>query len=571
LISLANTAEPIFLVNRPGNVPSHSGAAPWLDKAITLCEGVFDEIMLRGDTDFSLTSNFDRWTERKVKFIFGMDAHCTLVALADDLPEWRFRPLPRRPRYEVKTEARDRRENVRERIVKEKEYENIRLQSEQVAEFMYQPVKCRQAYRVVVLRKNLSVEKGERRLFDDTRYFFYITNDLRLAMEDVVYQANERCNQENLIEQLKNGVNAMRVPAYDLNSNWAYMVIASLAWTLKAWFALTLPRAADREEMLRMEFKRFLHAVMLVPCQVIRGGHRILLRLVVEKDFWACWTLSQLFGWPDLAAHLIFKGGTSLSKVYGAIRRFSEDVDVSLGREWLGFGGGHDPERAKSSKQRRERLEKLSGACQDRIRDVVLPGLRARARETIGAGGWDVSISPDDPQTVLFHYPVSISGASPTGYLRPEVKIEAGARSDDWPAEMRTLRPYVANAYADRIPGAAVSVRVLSAERTFWEKATILHAEAHRDPAKATPARHSRHYSDLAVLAEHEIGRRALADDGLRARVVAHKQVFFAAAWARYDTAVPGTFRLIPDQRRLADLERDYRDMREMFFEEPAG
>lgn len=280
LISLANTAEPIFLVNRPGNVPSHSGAASWLDKAITLCEGVFDEIMLRGDTDFSLTSNFDRWTERKVKFIFGMDAHCTLVALADDLPEWRFRPLPRRPRYEVKTEARDRRENVRERIVKEKEYENIRLQSEQVAEFMYQPVKCRQAYRVVVLRKNLSVEKGERRLFDDTRYFFYITNDLRLAMEDVVYQANERCNQENLIEQLKNGVNAMRVPAYDLNSNWAYMVIASLAWTLKAWFALTLPRAADREEMLRMEFKRFLHAVMLVPCQVIRGGHRILLRLL---------------------------------------------------------------------------------------------------------------------------------------------------------------------------------------------------------------------------------------------------------------------------------------------------
>ena len=280
LISLANFREPLFLVNRPGNVPSHTDAAQWFDKAIALCEGVFDEILLRGDTDFSLTVNFDRWTERKVKFIFGFDAIPTLKALAEELPAERFRPLTRRPKYEVRTEPRDKRDNVKEQIIKEKEYENIRLRSEQVAEFMYKPGKCQRAYRMIVLRKNLSIEKGEQRLFDEVRYFFYVTNDARLSMEDVVYNANERCDQENLIEQLKNGVNALRVPVYDLVSNWAYMVIASLAWTLKAWFALSLPRAEDREDILKMEFKRFLHVIILLPCQVIKGGHRILLRLL---------------------------------------------------------------------------------------------------------------------------------------------------------------------------------------------------------------------------------------------------------------------------------------------------
>jgi hypothetical protein len=279
LVSLANTREPLFLVNRPGNVPSHTGAAEWIDKAIALCEGVFDEILVRGDTDFSLTGHFDRWDAR-VKFVFGFDAREHLISTAESLPEERYRVLERRPKYEVKTEERDTRENVKERIVKEKEYENIRLQSEQVAEFMYQPGKCQRAYRIVVLRKNLSIEKGERPLIEDVRYFFYITNDLRLSMEDVVLNANQRCDQENLIEQLKNGVNALRVPSYDLVSNWAYMVIASLAWTLKAWFALTLPRAEDREDVLRMEFKRFLNAIICIPCQVIKGGHRILLRLL---------------------------------------------------------------------------------------------------------------------------------------------------------------------------------------------------------------------------------------------------------------------------------------------------
>lgn len=299
LISLANFREPLFLINRPGNVPSHSGAAEWIDKAIRLCEGVFDEILLRGDTDFSLTINFDRWTARKVKFVFGFDAVPSLVALANELPESRFRRLQRQPRYEVQTEPRQKRENFKEAVVKEREYQNIRLCSEHVAEFMYQPGKCAQAYRMIVLRKNLSIEKGEQVLFDDVRYFFYITNDARLSMEDVVGHANRRCNQENLIEQLKNGVNAMRVPSYDLVSNWAYMVIASLAWTLKAWFALTLPRREDREEVLCMEFKRFLNALIRIPCQVIRGGHRILLRVLGYTH-----QLRMLFASLTATAHL---------------------------------------------------------------------------------------------------------------------------------------------------------------------------------------------------------------------------------------------------------------------------
>jgi hypothetical protein len=280
LISLANTREPLFIVNRPGNVPSHTGAAEWFDKAIALCEGVFDGILLRGDTDFSLTVNFDRWTARNVKFVFGYDAHHSLVALANEIPEAHFRPLVRWPKYEVQTEPRHKRDNVKDAIVKEKGYKNIRLCSEEIAEFLYRPGKCQQAFRMIVLRKNLSVEKGEAVLFDDVRYFFYITNDPTMSAEEVVYQANDRCNQENLIEQLKNGVNAMRVPVYDLVSNWAYMVIASLAWTLKAWFALSLPRAADRDDVLRMEFKQFLNALIRIPCQVIKGGHRILLRLL---------------------------------------------------------------------------------------------------------------------------------------------------------------------------------------------------------------------------------------------------------------------------------------------------
>jgi hypothetical protein len=280
VISLANFKEPLFLVNRPAHVASHEGGAEWIDKAIALCKQSFDGVLLRGDTDFSLTKHFDRWDEEGVRFIFGYDAKPNLVQIAESLPDSAWTRLERRPRYEVATKPREKRPNAKEEVVVAKKYRNIRLVSEDLAEVTYRPSACRKTYRLVILRKNLSQEKGERWLFDDWRYFFYVSNDSSFSPEEVVWQANERCDQENLIEQLKNGVGALRVPVYDLVSNWAYMVIASLAWTLKAWFGMTLPRPVDREDIVGMEFKRFVHAVVLLPCQVLHQSRRLVLRLL---------------------------------------------------------------------------------------------------------------------------------------------------------------------------------------------------------------------------------------------------------------------------------------------------
>ena len=279
LISLANTREPLYLVNRPGNAVSHQGAAEWIDRAIQLVRPHAQRVCLRGDTDFSLTANFDRWSEQ-VDFVFGMDASPTLKARASTLPEAAWKPLKRRAKYTVKTKPRNRPDNVKERIVKEREFKNLRLDSEHVAEFTYQPGKCQRAYRVVVVRKNLSVEKGERVLFEDVRYFFYLTTRTDLAAAALVQYANQRCDQENVIEQLKNGVNAMRMPVDNLQSNWAYMVMTSLAWTLKSWFALCMRTRADRDEVLGMEFRRFLHTFVLIPCQLVRTGRKLVYRLL---------------------------------------------------------------------------------------------------------------------------------------------------------------------------------------------------------------------------------------------------------------------------------------------------
>jgi hypothetical protein len=285
LVSLSNTSEPLYLVNRPGNRPSHEGAAEWLDRSVALVRQAFKSVCLRGDTDFALTVHFDRWSAGGVGFAFGIDAMPNLKAMADGIEEPCWKPLKRRIKRIVQTAPRERPENVKERIVREREYENIRLVGEHVAEFPYQPTACKRAYRVVVLRKNLSVERGERVLFDDVRYFFYITNLQDRTAEEIVFFANDRCNQENLIEQLKNGVHALRMPVDDLVSNWAYMVMASLAWTLKAWFALVVRDGERREELLRMEFRRFLHAIVMVPCQIVRGAGRVLYRILGYTDW----------------------------------------------------------------------------------------------------------------------------------------------------------------------------------------------------------------------------------------------------------------------------------------------
>lgn len=278
IVSLANTKETLYLVNRPGNQTSATGAGEWIDRALEVTAD-FDQLWLRGDTDFSLTAHLDTW-DGKVKFVLGYDARPNLVALAQQIQETAWQKLERRARYEVQTTPRARPENVKECIVRERAYKNIRLESEQVAEFSYQPGKCQKPYRMVVVRKNLSVEKGEQVLFDDLRYFFYLTNDRTLSAAEIVFFANQRCDQENVIEQLKNGVNALRMPSDDLLSNWAYMVIAALAWNLKSWYGLMAPDPSVGQAIARMEFKSFLHSFILIPCQILKTGRRLVFRVL---------------------------------------------------------------------------------------------------------------------------------------------------------------------------------------------------------------------------------------------------------------------------------------------------
>ena len=294
VLSLANTGEPLFVVNRSGNRPSHEGATVYYDQAIRLCRRAgFQRVLLRGDTDFTQSKHLDRWDTEGVEFLFGIDARPNLVETAEMLPRSAWKRLIRPAKYEVKTQARQRPDKVKEQIVRRREFENIRLQSEQVAEFRYRPTHCAKAYRMVVVRKNLSVEKGEQVLFDDVRYFFHVTNDLKASADEIVFLANDRCNQENLIEQLKNGAKALNAPVDNLVSNWAYMVMASLAWTLKAWFALSLPERGrwaakhrtEKQAVLKMEFKRFLNAFMRVPCQIVRQARRVVYRLLA----WNLW------------------------------------------------------------------------------------------------------------------------------------------------------------------------------------------------------------------------------------------------------------------------------------------
>jgi hypothetical protein len=243
VVSLANTGEPLFLVNRSGNRPSHEHAAAYLDKTAALCRRAgFRRITFRGDTDFTQTGHLDRWDEAgDIRFLFGIDAMANLKDLAKHLDGLKYSELERPPRYTIKTAPRQARERQKERIVIRRQFETLKLIGEEVAEFEYRPVACKKSYRVVVLRKKLIVEKGQLWLFEPDRYFFWITNDRTTPASEVVLLANDRCDQENLIAQLKSGVKALAMPVDSLLSTWAYMVMASLAWSLKAWAALLLP------------------------------------------------------------------------------------------------------------------------------------------------------------------------------------------------------------------------------------------------------------------------------------------------------------------------------------------
>ncbi len=279
MVSLANTKEVLYLVNRPGNHTSSQGAAEWIDRAIALSTKVFKKVWVRGDTDFALTQNFDGW-EQRVSFVFGYDAYANVVAQAGALPKSAWQRLERAPRYEVATKERRRPEKVKERIVKARGYKNIRLLHEAVAEFDYRPTQCKKTYRMVVLRKHLRIEKGEQVLGEELRYFFYITNDRHKSAAEIVEFANGRCDQENVIGQLKSGINALRMPAGDLLANWAYMVIAALAWNLKAWYGLLTPQTGAGQQIVRMEFKRFRLNFIELPCQIVRTGRRLVYRIL---------------------------------------------------------------------------------------------------------------------------------------------------------------------------------------------------------------------------------------------------------------------------------------------------
>ena len=298
IVSLANTKEVLYLVNRPGNAVSHSGSVEWIDRAVELVSQVAGSVTIRGDTDFTHTGQLDRWDEAGRKFILGFDANPKLVGLAEALEKAAWKPFERVAKYEILTEPRPKAFRHKEQVVVEREFENQKLVGEALAEIAYQPTKCKRKHRVIILRKNISVQKGERVLFEEVRYFFYITNRKDKA-EKIVGLANGRCDQENVIEQLKNGVNAMRMPVNDLVSNWAYMVMAALAWNLKAWYGLLVPNRERGLELVKMEFRRFLHAVILLPCQVVRTARRVIYRVLSYngwlKDFFATWERLECF------------------------------------------------------------------------------------------------------------------------------------------------------------------------------------------------------------------------------------------------------------------------------------
>jgi hypothetical protein len=289
IVSLANTQEVLFIENRSANRPSQEGAAFWFDRSIRLCRKAgFRKIRLRGDTAFMQTEHLDRWDGDGVRFIFGMKVAEPVEERVEMMAKSRWKPLHRPPKYEVKTEPRARPENVKEQVVIEREFDAVHLDHEEIAEFEHTPARCRKPYRVVVLKKYLVWTKGQYQLWDETRYFCFITNDWDTPAPEIVFGSNKRCDQENLVDQLKNGVYALRTPVDTLLSNWAYMVMTALAWNLMVWFGLLVPvqgrwrsqYKAQKQEILRMHAKRFINAIIRVPCQVVRSGRRVIYRLL---------------------------------------------------------------------------------------------------------------------------------------------------------------------------------------------------------------------------------------------------------------------------------------------------
>jgi hypothetical protein len=294
VVSLANTKEPLYLAQHGANRPSHEGVVEYFDRAIALCrEAGFKEVRLRGDTDYALTAEFDRFDDDGVRFVFGYDARKNLIETAEDADDAMYHELVKRAEQAIATKARTRPRKFKDDIVRQRGYKVLRQKAENVVEFSYRPGNCKKDYRVVALRKNLSVERGENVLFEEYRFFFYITNERTMTADEVVDQARQRCDQENLISQLKSGVRALHAPVNTLLANWAYMVMAALAWSLKAWCALLLPvsprwrerHEEQRRRLLTMEFRTFLAAFIEIPAQIVTTGRRVRWRIIAYNPW----------------------------------------------------------------------------------------------------------------------------------------------------------------------------------------------------------------------------------------------------------------------------------------------
>ena len=302
--------------------------------------------------------------------------------------------------------------------------------------------------------------------------------------------------------------------------------------------------------------------------------HLMLLPVVLEKDFWVCWMLGLLFGRREWSEALVFMGGTALSKVFGIIRRFSEDIDLSVSPATLGISEAEVNE-AGSRRQRDQWMGNLEAACSRWVTERLQPDLERKIFAVIGPrpGGrswleFETDAATHSP-VLYFHYPTTFEAGA--AYIRRSVKLEFGSLTDQRPVGQHRVRPWLADILPVPLGEMSCDVVALEVERAFWEKATILHAEHHRDLATPMPGRYSRHYADVAAMADRPETERALADDALRERVVNWKARFFARSWARYDLAKPGTFRLVPPAQRVAELARDYQEMRDMFLDAPVA
>ena len=286
-MTLANTGEILYTRNRPGNRPSHDGCFEYLDPAVDVVKDAgFRKVRLRGDGHFSLTDDFDYWTKKDVEFVFGLPAHPKLVGIAEGLDAVVWTRL-RRDGRPAGSRRGARKANVKQAIVEQRGYKNLELEHEDYAEFSYQPTKCSRSYRVVALRKTINVKLGQDLLIPEVRYHFYISNVAKsvLSARQIIRDSNARCNQENLIEQTKNGVHAMRMPCDTLLANDAYMAIACLAWNIKAWVAQLWPNREEGADLQRMEFRRFIASIIAIPCQVVTTGRRVVHRFLAYSSW----------------------------------------------------------------------------------------------------------------------------------------------------------------------------------------------------------------------------------------------------------------------------------------------